>query len=60
MKEGNEEKDLKIFYKLYSEALKQDGVSALSYNYFKDFLKIFKNNALILTAFSKEIPLSTV
>jgi len=60
VKKGEGEQDLKIFYQLYLEALKKDKVGILPYNYFENFLKIFKNNALVLIAFLDKVPLSTV
>lgn len=53
------EEGFKIFYQLYLKALKGDKVDILPYGYFKNFLKIFKNNTLVLIAFLDKIPLST-
>jgi len=57
VKRRDNEKDLRIVYRLYAEAMKKD---RLSYGYFKNLWETFKNDILILIAFYQNQPLSAV
>ncbi len=57
VKRGEDEKDVKIFYQLYSQAMGKD---RLPYSYFKNLWETFKEDTLSLIAFWQGIPVSAV
>lgn len=57
---ADNEQWLKVFYRLYSGALKKDRVGPLSYDYLKNLRQTFPEKTLVLIACRGEIPVSGV
>lgn len=49
-----EEKDIKNFWKLMQETAKRDGFTSCKKHTYEDLLKVFREDALLLSAFSPE------